>query len=93
MVDDPEDVPPEEDDEFEEHLRGGRSSILSRRETAVIRKLCEGASNKDIANALNIGESTVKVHLHACYRKIGVRNRTQAAIWAAKHLSGPTRSN
>lgn len=64
-----------------------RHNQLSAREEAVIRKLCEGASNKDIAKALRIGESTVKVHLRACYRKIGVRNRTQAAIWAANELA------
>lgn len=61
---------------------------LSAREITVIRKLREGASNKDIARDLQIVESTVKVHLRACYRKIGVRNRTQAAIWAANNLPG-----
>lgn len=84
---DPDEGAPDVGKEHKRRRRGKGASILSRRETAVIQKLCEGASNKDIANALNIGESTVKVHLHACYRKIGVRNRTQAAIWAAKHLS------
>lgn len=59
---------------------------LSTRERAVIRKLREGASNKDIAKDLHIGESTVKVHLRSCYRKIGVRNRTQAAMWVAKNI-------
>lgn len=61
---------------------------LSARELAVVKKLREGASNKDIAKKLNIVESTVKVHLRACYRKIGVHNRTQAAIWAAANLPG-----
>lgn len=62
------------------------ASKLSIREKAVIRKLREGASNKDIAKDLHIGESTVKVHLRSCYRKIGVRNRTQAAIWVSRYL-------
>ncbi len=91
-----EDTPEEEEGVGRPRRAASRKTSgarLSRRETAVIRKLCEGASNKDIANALNIGESTVKVHLRACYRKIGVRNRTQAAIWAAKHLHDLSRIN
>lgn len=60
---------------------------LSLREQAVIQKLSEGASNKDIAKELHIGESTVKVHLRSCYRKIGARNRTQAAIWFSRQMS------
>ncbi len=59
---------------------------LSTRELAVIRSLKDGASNKDIAKTLNIVENTVKVHLRSCYRKIGVKNRTQAAVWASKNL-------
>lgn len=59
---------------------------LSEREASVMRRLRDGASNKDIAKELQIVESTVKVHLRACYRKIGVRNRTQAAVWAVQNL-------
>lgn len=69
-----------------EPTRARAFSKLSSRERAVIRKLREGASNKDIAKDLDIGESTVKVHLRSCYRKIGVRNRTQAAMWVTKHI-------
>lgn len=65
-----------------------RGIRLSERELCVIKKLRDGVSNKDIAKDLQIVESTVKVHLRACYRKIGVRNRTQAAIWAAQNLPG-----
>ena len=59
---------------------------LSVRELAILRKLTGGVSNKDIAKDLGICESTVKVHLRTCYRKIGARNRTQAAMWASEHL-------
>lgn len=59
---------------------------LSEREHAILRKLTSGVSNKDIAKDLGICESTVKVHLRTCYRKIGARNRTQAAMWAAEFL-------
>lgn len=61
---------------------------LSRREDAILRKLTSGMANKDIAKDLGICELTVKVHLRACYQKIGARNRTQAALWAATHLAG-----
>jgi hypothetical protein len=41
-----------------------------------------GASNKTIAKMLNISESTVKLHLGVIFKKYGVRNRTQLAIFA-----------
>lgn len=59
---------------------------LSARESAILEKLVDGGTNKDIANQLGICEATVKVHLRACYRKIGAKNRTQAAMWAAQKL-------
>jgi two-component system, NarL family, nitrate/nitrite response regulator NarL len=55
---------------------------LSPRETRILRCLARGASNKLIARDLQISEATVKVHVKAILRKIGVANRTQAAIWA-----------
>jgi len=61
-------------------------SELSDRENAILAKLIDGRTNKDIANELGICEATVKVHLRACYRKIGAKNRTQAAMWASQRL-------
>jgi two-component system nitrate/nitrite response regulator NarL len=55
---------------------------LSSREAAILDGLVQGAPNKVIAHQLNITEATVKVHVKAILRKIRVRNRTQAAIWA-----------
>jgi len=55
---------------------------LSPREKSVLRCLIEGDSNKCIARKIDIAEATVKVHVKAIFRKIGVQNRTQAAIWA-----------
>jgi two-component system, NarL family, nitrate/nitrite response regulator NarL len=63
---------------------------LSSRETEILCWLKEGAPNKVIARKLNVAEATVKVHVKAILRKIGVGNRTQAAIWAADHLSAET---
>lgn len=59
---------------------------LSRREMLILRMLIEGASNKSIALKLVITESTVKVHMKSVLRKLRLRNRTQAAIWARNHV-------
>ena len=55
---------------------------LSPRELQMLEKLCEGMSNKEIARALDIQETTVKLHMKTLYRKIGAQNRTQAALIA-----------
>jgi two-component system nitrate/nitrite response regulator NarL len=55
---------------------------LSPRELEIVQVLVTGASNKMIAIRLGIAEATVKVHLKTLLRKIDVKNRTQAAIWA-----------
>jgi two-component system, NarL family, nitrate/nitrite response regulator NarL len=55
---------------------------FSGRETAILNRLVQGASNKVIAHQLQITEATVKFHVKAILRKIRVKNRTQAAIWA-----------
>ena len=61
---------------------------LSGREWLILTKLIDGATNKSIANELGICEATVKVHLRTCFRKVGAKNRTQAAIWASEQISG-----
>ena len=63
---------------------------LSDREQLILAKLTEGATNKSIANELGICEATVKVHLRTCFRKIGAKNRTQAALWASERLPPQT---
>lgn len=60
---------------------------LSKREVTILGRLCEGMSNKCIARELGIRETTVKVHLRSTYRKIGVSNRTQAALWASREFA------
>jgi two-component system, NarL family, nitrate/nitrite response regulator NarL len=55
---------------------------LSQREKQILCHLQDGGSNKQIGLRLDITEATVKVHLKSLLRKIGVANRTQAAIWA-----------
>jgi len=68
------------------HLRDGvLARTLSNRETAILACLTEGQSNKRIARKFGVAEATVKVHIKAILRKIRVKNRTQAAIWAVDH--------
>jgi DNA-binding CsgD family transcriptional regulator len=55
---------------------------LSAQEARILRCLTEGCSNKVIARAVEIADATVKVHVRAIMRKIGVTNRTQVAMWA-----------
>jgi two-component system, NarL family, nitrate/nitrite response regulator NarL len=59
---------------------------LSTREAQILSCLREGAPNKVIARKLEITEATIKVHVKAILRKIGVANRTQAAMWASQRL-------
>jgi two-component system nitrate/nitrite response regulator NarL len=58
---------------------------LSVREIKILRGLIAGDSNKTIAGSFGIAEATLKVHVKSILRKVGVRNRTQAAIWALSH--------
>jgi DNA-binding NarL/FixJ family response regulator len=58
---------------------------LTEREMDVLRLLTQGKSNKEIARALFIGDRTVKSHLSAIFQKLGVTDRTQAALYAVRH--------
>jgi len=63
---------------------------LTERETDVLRLVAQGMANKEIANALSIGEKTVKTHVSHVLQKLGVQSRTQAALYAARiGLIGP----
>lgn len=58
------------------------SDALTPRQRDVLTRLRDGKSNKQIAHELGLTEGTVKVHVTAILRQLGVRNRTQAAITA-----------
>ncbi|SCW72518.1 two-component system, NarL family, nitrate/nitrite response regulator NarL [Sphingobium faniae] len=62
-----------------------RDIRLTQQETGILRCLVMGYPNKVASRYLQISEPRVKVHVKAVLRKIGVKNRTQAAIWAANH--------
>jgi DNA-binding NarL/FixJ family response regulator len=59
-------------------------AMLSAREAEVLALLVEGLPNKLIARRLEISEKTVKTHLTAIFRALGVTDRTQAALWAER---------
>lgn len=56
---------------------------LSPREEEVLRKIARGMSNKEIARALDIAETTVKIHVQHILRKLGLTSRVQAAVYAS----------
>jgi DNA-binding NarL/FixJ family response regulator len=58
---------------------------LTERELEVLRLLSTGLANRGIASILFIAESTVKTHVEHIIGKLGVSDRVQAAVWAARH--------
>ncbi|MCM8737231.1 response regulator transcription factor [Azospirillum sp. A1-3] len=54
--------------------------LLTQRQREVLDRLREGKSNKQIAHELGLSEGTVKIHMTAIFKSLGVRNRTQAAM-------------
>lgn len=61
---------------------------LSPREREVLSLVRAGLVNKQIARRLGITDRTVKSHLTSIFQRIGVRDRTQAAVWAERHGIG-----
>jgi DNA-binding NarL/FixJ family response regulator len=68
-------------------VRGETSGLqLTPREAEVLELVRDGLANKQIARRLGISERTVKAHLTSVFQRIGVADRTQAALWAERHL-------
>jgi DNA-binding NarL/FixJ family response regulator len=69
---------------FHQPVKAGPSPLddvkLSKRETEILERLCEGLANKEIADRLDISVETVRVHLKHVYEKLHVRSRTEAAM-------------
>ncbi|MEO1620971.1 MAG: response regulator transcription factor, partial [Cyanobacteria bacterium J06632_3] len=57
---------------------------ITPREREVLQMIGEGANNREISNCLNISEKTVKNHVSNLFRRLGLRDRTQLAIWINK---------
>jgi DNA-binding NarL/FixJ family response regulator len=58
---------------------------LTAREREVLAELAQGRSNREIARILHVSEKTVKAHVSAVLAKLGVQDRTQAALFAVRH--------
>ncbi len=71
--------PPKEDDLIEP---------LTEQEEMVLRLIAAGLNNEEIARTLSITVNTVKTHIRHIFQKLGVSDRTQAAVWAVRHGLG-----
>lgn len=58
---------------------------LTEREQEVLRLMATGINNREIASVLFVAESTIKTHVEHILSKLGVSDRVQAAVWAARH--------
>ncbi|MGB0898766.1 MAG: response regulator transcription factor [Psychrobium sp.] len=58
---------------------------LTKREKTIIKLVCQGAKNQEVADSLNISPHTVKTHLYSIFRKTECRNRVELLNWAKQH--------
>jgi DNA-binding NarL/FixJ family response regulator len=65
-------------------MRSPKSRDLSRRESEILHQVSFGKSNKQIAYSLNLREKTIKNHMTSILHKLGMTNRTQAAMYAMR---------
>jgi len=62
---------------------------LSPREKEIVALLAKGASNKEMANTLNVAESTIKIHIQNIFKKLNLTSRVQVAVYAIEHGLAP----
>lgn len=66
--------------------------VLSEREIEILRIVAGGASNKEVAARLSISVNTVRVHVHEIFKKLGIKSRTQAALYVLRLEQQPAAS-
>lgn len=84
-------APPLPPVDAEDRALAARLSRLSPQQFRVLRLVAEGRLNKQIADALDVQERTVKAHLSAIFERLGVRNRTQAGVMLRRLEVGASR--
>ena len=65
--------------------RGPVAERIEKESELLARLASSGAKTTDLAQELGVAEQTIKFHLTNIYRKLGVENRTEAAVWAREH--------
>jgi DNA-binding NarL/FixJ family response regulator len=65
--------------------RDARDKELTFREKQIIQLVYQAKLNKEIAYELHLSEGTIKEYLHRIFRKVGVKNRTDLALWGLAH--------
>jgi len=86
-------MPPSLQAHMAAQLRSPAANALSPREEDVVRCVAAGLRNAEVAKELAITEETVKTHLNRIFRKLGVRDRMELALFAARNgLGGDRRS-
>lgn len=65
--------------------KGADENPLSPREREILSHIARGDSNKDIAQLLNLADSTVKIHVQNIFKKLNITSRVQAAVYAIDH--------
>ncbi len=80
----PDYIAPGDDDGIDDDDAAARLATLTPQQACILRLICEGKLNKQIAYDLSIAETTVKAHMTAILRKLGVHSRTQAVLVAQK---------
>jgi DNA-binding NarL/FixJ family response regulator len=69
--------------------RSAHNSLLTPRELEILNLIVDGHSNFGIAKVLGISEKTVKTHCSHLFQRLGVSDRTQAAVWAMRNMTRP----
>ena len=61
---------------------------LTEQEVKILRLLAEGLSNEEMSRLINLSRETIKMHMKALFRKLEVKNRTEAAVMAVREGIG-----
>lgn len=72
------------DDDLKSSFLQAKTAVLSPRESQLILLISQGLKNKEIANALSISETTVRIYLSAIFRRVGTKDRYELALYGMR---------